>query len=274
MISTHGLSFRQQKTIQMLQTCTHEYPFSVQLFGADPKYMEKSVIILNEFKPDILDINMGCPVKKVTKKGAGAALMSTPSLAEELIKIAVDNSRAPVTVKFRAGVDLDSLSAVSFGELAQNAGASAVTVHGRTWSQGFSGSANWDLIKEVKQALDIPVIGNGDVLSKAQGLARLKQSGCDGIMIGRGALGNPWIFSEQEKPDNNFDICRIVLQHLCYIEEYLPAERMLGCIKNNIGKYFTNIQGSSAMRRMVYDSKSFSELKHNIIHLMDTSELQ
>ncbi len=269
MISCHGLVYRQKKTLQMLASHRDERPVSFQLFGADIKAMAEAADILNEFEPDLVDINMGCPVKKVTKKGAGAALMATPHLAEEIITEVVKNSHHPVTVKFRSGVAHDSISCVDFAKMAEQCGASAITVHGRTWSQGFTGAANWEHIRSVKNNVSIPVIGNGDILSFSDAHQRLETTGCDGVMIGRGALGNPWVFNSKDRPVDDKTILAGAIRHLQLMEQHLNVDLLLAIIKNHIGRYFKNLPGSSRMRRKIYDSTSFAELKFLVTDVKD-----
>lgn len=261
MISCHGLCYRQAKTIEMLKSIEDERPVAFQLFGADPQLMGEAAAIASSFNPDILDINMGCPVKKVTKRGAGAALMGNIPLAEKIISQVVQKSDRPVTVKFRAGTDSKNINCVDFGIMAENAGASAVVVHGRTWAQGFTGSADRSHVKAVKKSVAIPVIGNGDVCTHQQGLEMMAETGCDGVMVGRAALGNPWIFSEDDRPESHFAILSGALQHVEYMEQFLPTDRLLGCIKNHLGRYFKGLPGSSAMRRSVYECPTFESLK-------------
>lgn len=264
MISCHGLFYNQPKTIAMLASVPEEQPVSFQLFGAEPQIMAQAAKTLSAYSPDLIDINMGCPVKKVTKKGAGAAMMKNPQLAQDVIKAVLDNSNCPVTVKFRTGPDNSNLNAVSFGLMAEKNGVAAVTVHGRTWAQGFTGVADWQAIKEVKDALNIPVIGNGDIQSYEQGLSRMEETGCDGVMIGRAALGNPWIFSPEKSPEDISQVLNGVQLHLQLMEEHLPVDRMIGCIKNHIGRYFKNMKGSSAMRKAVFSCSTFDQLKQLI----------
>ncbi len=271
MISCHGLAFGQQKTLDMTASCPEERPVSFQLFGAEPEMMARAAAILKTIKPDLIDINMGCPVKKVTKKGAGAALMKDPLLADEIIRAVKRESGLPVTVKFRAGTDSRNITAVQFGEMAEDAGVSAITVHGRTWSQGFSGSADWQIITEVKKHISIPVIGNGDILTFQDGISMMNQTGCDGVMIGRGAMGNPWVFQESGKPKKLAGILPAVFRHLDLMERHLNTDRLIGYIKNHIGRYFKGLPGSSKIRKSIYDSSSFTELKNTLAELEKNS---
>ncbi len=260
MISCHGLAYQQKKTIKMLSSIPEETPVAFQLFGADIATMAKAAYLLNDYKPDLVDINMGCPVKKVTKKGAGAALMSAPNTAKKIIREVVKNSEVPVTVKFRKGVDNKTINCINFAKMAEDSGVSAITVHGRTWAQGFSGFADWESIAEVKKSVSIPVIGNGDIGSYEDAMNKLTTSGCDGVMIGRSVLGNPWIFSGVSRPEELIQILRTVIRHLDLMQKYLEVDRLLAVIKNHIGRYFKHLPGSSNIRKLVFESKTFDEL--------------
>ncbi len=268
MISCHGLVYSQKKTLAMLASVPEERPVSFQLFGADPYMMAKAADILNNFEPDLVDINMGCPVKKVTKKGAGAALMSTPEIARNIIEEVVKNSNAPVSVKFRKGVDSKTVTCLDFAQMAEDSGAAALTVHGRTWSQGFTGFSDWQSISSVKKAVSLPVIGNGDITSYQDAQEKMALAGCDAVMIGRGALGNPWVFNSNGRPENLISILKAVLRHLDLMEEHLDVNRLLAVVKNHIGRYFKNLQGSSKLRRQVYESDSFTSLYQMIQKLL------
>lgn len=262
MISCHGLVYQQKKTLQMLASVSEEKPVSFQLFGADVYTMAKATDLLNKFQPDLVDINMGCPVKKVTKKGAGAALMATPELAKQIISEVVKNSESPVTVKFRTGVSSSSETCIDFSKMAEQSGAAAITVHGRNWAQAFTGSANWHTISKVKKSISIPVIGNGDVSSYDDARKRMETSGCDGVMIGRAALGNPWVFSKDGRPVSYGQILPGVLRHIELMERYIDVHRLFAVVKNHVGRYFKNLEHSSTIRKHIYDCKSFSDLKN------------
>ena len=272
MISCHGLLYRQLKTMAMLQSVPQEHPMALQLFGADPDIMGKAAALCAPTLPDFIDINMGCPVPKVTKRGAGAALMRDPLLAARIIEEVRKQGKRPVTVKIRAGVDSTHKNAVSFAQMAEKAGASAIIVHGRTWAQGFTGKADWQIIAAVKEALSIPVIGNGDILSYDDGLLMQEQTGCDGVMIGRGALGNPWIFTRAGRPDDFSSLMKGVLRHLELREQlYSLTDYSLGSIKNHIGRYFKLIPGCARFRKLVYESSRYTELKENMLSLERTA---
>ena len=261
MISCHGLCYRQKNTIRMLHSVEEERPVAFQLFGAEPDTMKEAAKILMEFSPDMVDINMGCPVKKVTRKGAGAALMTTPLTAAAVIKGVVEASEVPVTVKMRLGKESASINVVEFAKMAEECGAAAVTVHARTWAQAFSGTPQIEYISEVKNALSIPVIGNGDIESYAGGLKMMEETGCDGVMIGRGALGNPWVFSEQGRPETIEAISRVAFKHLSLLENFLPPGSILGYVKNQISRYYKGVHGSAMLRKEIFAAPSLDALK-------------
>lgn len=195
MINAKALCYDDEKTKGMLKIEEEEHPVAVQIFGSEPEFIASATEILNEHSNEILDINMGCPAPKVVKNGDGSALMKTPQLAAKVIEAAAKKSKKPVTVKFRKGWDEDSINAVEFAKMAEASGAQAITIHGRTRAQYYSGTADWDIIEEIKNAVKIPIIGNGDIVTIEDAINIRKNTGCDAIMIGRGAQGNPWIFN-------------------------------------------------------------------------------
>ena len=261
MISCHGLVYQQKNTIDMLQIVSEERPVNIQLFGNEPEIMGQATAILADYPLDLIDINMGCPVRKVIKKGAGAALMKQPELAEKIIKQVCANTTRPVTVKIRTGWSHDKITAPDFAKMIEQAGASAVAVHGRTWTDGFGGTVDQTVIKEVKKAVSIPVIGNGDILSYEDGLAMMTETDCDGVMIGRAALGNPFVFRPEGRPATAAGIFPALNRHLELIEKYYPIDRVLARTKNQAGRYFKGLPGSSKLRQMIYSAGSFTELK-------------
>ena len=265
MISSHGLTYRQQNTIDMLQTIPEERPVNMQLFGSEPDIMGEAAAILCEIVDvDLIDINMGCPVKKVIKRGAGCALMREPKIASEIIRKVVDNAKVPVTVKFRSGWNHHTITAVNFAKMAEDSGASMVTVHARTWTDGFSGDVDWDVIRAVKKAVKVPVIGNGDILSHDEGVKMMRETGCDGVMIGRAALGNPQVFKPGSMMPSRQSRLTALKRHLELIARFFPMEWALGKTKNHAGKYFKGLHGGSTIRARIYDCKDFEELKQTV----------
>lgn len=196
MVSAKAISYNNKNTVDLLRVEESERPASLQLFGSEPELIGEVVKKIDGRNYDVLDFNMGCPVPKVVNNGEGSALMKDPDLAFRIMEQLVKNSTKPVTVKLRKGFDSEHINAVEIAKAAEAAGVNAVAVHGRTRAQYYSGEADWDIIRQVKEAVKIPVIGNGDVTSPEKAKALVEQTGCDGIMIGRGAEGNPWIFRQ------------------------------------------------------------------------------
>ncbi len=196
MASCKGLCYSDRKTAELLSVTEAERPMAVQLFGAEPEFMTGAVKIAEKYNPEIIDINAGCPMPKIVGGGAGSALMKTPELFGEVVAAAVKATQLPVTVKIRKGWDDSSVNAVEMAKIAEANGVAAVAVHGRTKVQLYSGKADWDIIREVKRAVNIPVIGNGDVTTPEQCKAMYDYTGCDLVMIGRGSYGRPWLFGQ------------------------------------------------------------------------------
>ncbi len=265
MISCHGLVYDQNKTKEMIATVPEEQPLALQLFGSEPEIMGQAAAIIDKEPVAMIDINMGCPVRKVIKKGAGSALMQAPRLAEEIIRQVVAATKKPVTVKIRTGWNHHSINAPEFAKMAEEAGASAVAIHARTWSDGFSGEVDYSVIAKVKETITIPVIGNGDIHTYDEGIKLMKETGCDGVMIGRAALGAPWIFSANINiaPSRSLRL-KALNRHLELIDQFLPAERLLGKIKNHAGKYIKGLPGSSTFRRKIFDQETFVSLQNYI----------
>ena len=197
MVSTNGLLYDNKKTMTMLQTLSEEHPLTMQVFGGDKEVMKEGAILVDKYcDADIIDVNFGCPAGKVNRSGGGAKWMLTPDDAKEAVELIVKNVNRPVTAKFRIGWDEKRINVIEFAKAMEAAGVSAVAVHGRTRAQMYEGKANWDYIRQVKEAVSVPVIGNGDIKSPKDAKRMLDETGCDAVMIGRGVLGNPWLIKE------------------------------------------------------------------------------
>ena len=261
MISCHGLVYGQQKTLVMMKTVPEERPFAIQLFGNDPEIMGRAAAIVSSHPVDIIDINMGCPVRKVVKKGSGAALMKDFKRAESIIRSVIANTELPVTIKFRSGWNETSIVAPEFAAMAEAAGAAAVTVHARTWSQMFGGLADRNVIARVKESVSIPVIGNGDITSHADGLDMMAETGCDGVMVGRGALGNPWVFQPGGLPDSLGGRLPVLRRHMELAGQHLDAERLLFRIKNHASRYLAGLPGAAKIRQQITGCETLQNIK-------------
>ena len=261
-----------EKEVEKLQPSRGGRAFSVQIFGRDPGQLAASARLAVNAGAGLVDINMGCPSRKVTKGSAGAALMRIPQLAEELVRAVGEAiaGRAQVTVKIRAGWDAQHRDAPQFAARMVAAGAAAVAVHGRTASQGFKGHADLEIIKQVKQAVDVPVIGNGDIKQVAHMERMFEQTGCDGVMIGRAALGDPWIFSRcaawwrgepEPPPPSNADRLRMYLRHLELYLEIASTWRSVVEMRKFAGWYVKGFAGASALRKTIYGLLETDEVR-------------
>ena len=269
MISAKAIYYNNKNTEELLTIHPQETPVSLQLFGSDPKILSEMAKRIQERPFSILDFNMGCPVPKVVNNGEGSALMRSPKLAEEILSALVKAVDKPVTVKIRKGFDEAHCNAVELARIAEGCGAAAIAVHGRTREQYYSGRADWDIIRQVKQAVKIPVIGNGDVDSPRKAREMLEQTGCDGVMIGRAAQGNPWIFrdtvcyletGEVPKPPEPEEKKQTVLEHarlqLQYKGEYTAVREM----RKHLAWYTAGMPHSARFRQAINSMETFEEL--------------
>ena len=270
MVSAKAIQYHNRNTKALLEIHPEECPVSLQLFGSDPDIMSEVAKSIEALPFAILDINMGCPVPKIVKNGEGSALMKQPKLVHEIVKKTVRAIQKPVTVKIRKGFDDTSINAVEIAKIIEDAGGAAVAVHGRTREQYYSGKADWDIIRQVKEAVSIPVIGNGDVLSGEDAVAMQRETGCDGVMIGRGAQGNPWIFSElleyertgsiPARPSQQ-ELTEMMLRHarlqMQYKGEYLGIREM----RKHVSWYTKGLPNSAKLRAEINAVESYEELE-------------
>ena len=270
MISAKAIQYNNRNTKALLEIHPEEEPVSLQLFGSDPEVISEIAKRIEELPFAILDINMGCPVPKIVRNGEGSALMNQPKLVYEIVSKTAKAIQKPVTVKIRKGFNEESINAVEIAKIIEDAGAAAIAVHGRTREQYYSGKADWDIIRQVKEVVSIPVIGNGDVVSGESALAMMRATGCDGVMIGRGAQGNPWIFSElveyektgvmPARPSNE-ELKEMMLRHarlqIQYKGEYLGIREM----RKHVSWYTTGLPNSAKLRGEINAVEYYEELE-------------
>ena len=277
-VSAHGIIRKNEKTLNMIKFSEFERPIGIQIFGDTPEVMESAArLVYEKFKPDLIDINYGCPVPKVTKKGAGSAALKDRCLMEDITEAVVKAVDIPVTVKMRAGWNSENIVSTKAGINLEKIGIKAITLHPRTTVQMYRGHANWDLIKELKDSVDIPVIGNGDIKNIDDINKMFTHTNCDGIMIGRAALGNPWFFTQIKKYINNEDFNEISLEErlqICQKHLELLVEihgEVVGSnnMKKHFAWYFKGFKGASFLRKKFVLAKNYSEMTdflYNIRH--------
>lgn len=270
MISAKALQYKNKNTKALLAIHPDEYPVSLQLFGSDPKIMSEMAKMIEELPFQILDINMGCPVPKVVRNGEGSALMKNPELVHEIVSAVSKAIKKPVTVKIRKGFDDDNINAVEIAKIIEDAGGAAIAVHGRTREQYYSGKADWDIIRRVKEAVSIPVIGNGDVTDAASAEALVEQTGCDGIMIGRGAEGNPWIFKqilhymetgETLARPTQHEVKEMMLRHARMQVEYKGGTIGIREMRKHVAWYTAGFPHSAKLRAAINQVESLQALE-------------
>lgn len=273
MVSAMGLKYSPEKSGELRLVSPEEKPVAMQIFGSDPDSMARAASVFGAAF-DIIDINMGCPTLKIVKGGAGAALMKTPALAAEIVRRVKDAAQKPVTVKIRKGWDGDSINAVEFAVLMQQSGADAVTVHGRTREQFYAGRADWDIIRQVKSALDIPVIANGDVASPEDYHEILYATGADAVMIGRACQGNPFIFREITRTGQagagTAELSGVILEHARGLAAVYGEKHAAMIMRKHLGWYTRGLQSASKLRMMASHASSMADIAafcDNILHL-------
>lgn len=279
MVSADGLVYSYDKTAPYARFNDDQRPFGIQIFGSKPDIMAKAVQKISDFKPDFIDINMGCPVKKVIKRGAGSALMNNPlnaCLIVEKVKSECEKQSMPLCVKIRSGWDHNSINAIEFARGVADAGADMIIIHPRTRSQMFAGKSDWSLIKRLKSQIDIPVIGNGDVISAEDANRMMSETNCDGVMIGRGAVGKPWIFQQikylwqkgilwHPQPE---EIIETINQHYYLLlrekGEFVGIREM----RKHLSAYTKGYPGSAQIRNLINQSEDISQIKQAVKKLI------
>ncbi len=272
LLSSMAMYYKSQRTFNMFDWTVAESPFAVQLYGSDPQVMAEAARLVADYGAEIVDINMGCWVPKVAKTGAGAALLRDVCTATRVVEAVVKAVSVPVTVKVRSGWDPQNLTAVPFARAAEQAGVAAIAVHARTASQGFSGKANWDMIRQVKQAVNIPIIGNGDVITPEDAARMFTETGCDAVMIGRGALGNPWVFQQMAhylrtgkkmpRPGAK-ELALTAIHHAeLMLETTKLAERQaIQELRGQLTKYHLGIRTAATLRDQLVKANSLEDIR-------------
>ena len=266
MVSAKGMMYNMNRSEPLLVTDPKERPVGVQIFGSEPEIMAKEAAILAERDFDFIDINMGCPVPKIVNNGEGSALLKDTELAGRIIKAVSSAVDKPVTVKIRAGFDKDSINAVLMAKTAEENGAAAIAVHARTREMFYQGEADWNIIKAVKDAVNIPVIGNGDIRNSDDMKRMKEETGCDSVMVGRAAKGNPWIFAELKDPDNFTpptvsDIKETMLRHASMMLSQKGEYTAIHEMRKHVAWYMAGVRNSSKMRREINTVSTFAELE-------------
>ena len=273
MVSAKAIYYRNRNTEALLSIDERELPVSLQLFGSDADIISEMATRIEERPFSILDLNMGCPVPKVAGNGEGSALMKNPALVEEIVSKTVKAIKKPVTVKIRKGFDAAHVNAVEIARIAEASGAAAVAVHGRTREQYYQGKADWDIIRQVKEAVRIPVIGNGDVVSPESAEAMLRETGCDGIMIGRGAQGNPWLFGqilhwmetgEKKAPPTKEELKQMILCHARLLVEHKGNYTGIREMRKHVAWYTAGYPHSAKLRARINEVEDLEKLEYFI----------
>lgn len=260
MVSAKGLCYGNRGTAELLVTSENDCPKAVQIFGAEPDFMRRAVQDERLQKFDIIDVNMGCPVRKIVNNGEGSALLKQPERVYDIVKAMTSATDKPVTVKIRSGFSEGEINAVEIAKVIEEAGGAAVTVHARTREQFYAGNADWSVIADVKKAVKIPVIGNGDVVTKDDCIRIMEETGCDGVMIGRGALGKPYIFAQYDDKPYDFNVKAAIWKHIDKLREYLPERTVINQMKMQLCWYAKNTGNVKAVRKSIAELKNSEDL--------------
>ncbi|NLC77575.1 MAG: tRNA dihydrouridine synthase DusB [Clostridia bacterium] len=273
MISAKALVYNNKRTRELLNIDGEKGPLAVQLFGSEPETVAQGAVLAQEAGADIIDLNMGCPAPKIVKNGEGSALMQDPALAQAIVKETVKSVTVPVTVKIRAGWCASTINAVTFAKAMVEAGAQAITVHGRTREQFYAGKADWDIIRQVADAVEVPVIGNGDIWTPQDAARMLADTGCQGVMIGRGSLGNPWIFSRtvayleqgvllpEPAPEERL---AMALRHLELVVHFKGEQVGVREMRKHLAWYIKGMRGAARMREQLFKAETVSQVQEII----------
>lgn len=279
MVSAKGFKYKNKNTEELITIDERERPTSLQIFGEDPDIMGEMAAAINDRNFDILDVNMGCPVPKVVNNGEGSALMKEPEKIAAIIKSLKRNSKKPVTIKIRAGFTVENKNAVEVAKIAEQAGVDAIAVHGRTRSQFYEGKADWDIIRAVKEAVNIPIIGNGDVVTELDAKKMIEETGCDGIMIARGARGNPWIFNHINHyletgnifpPPDADEFLSMILRQARWMIEYKGLYTGVREMRKHISWFTTGYPNSTRLRGEVNKLETYEDLKKLVETYVDS----
>ena len=269
MISADAVARNQEKTVRMLDMAADEHPVGVQLFGSLPEYIARAVKVVENFGPDLIDLNIGCPVKKVVKKNGGAALLKNPTLAGEIMSAAVENSSLPVTIKIRTGWNKNSDTYLKLGKIAEKAGIAAIAFHPRSRSDGYKERSDWSKITLLKKEVSIPVIGNGDIKTPQDAEAMLSQTGCDAVMIGRAAMRNPYIFSQINEYLDNGNLLpelsiqekiKLTLEHARLMAKQFGERIGILMMRKHLAWYTKGMQGGADLRRQLFTVETYKDI--------------
>lgn len=270
MVSAKAILYKNKNTRALLEVKEEEHPVAVQLFGSDPAVMAEIAVQVEEGPFEIIDVNMGCPVPKIVKNGEGSALMRNPKLAEKILTAMVKATKKPVTVKFRKGFENGDSAAAEFAKMAEASGVAAVAVHGRTREQYYSGKADWNIIRQVKDAVSVPVIGNGDIFEPEDAVRMMEETGCDGVMIARGAKGNPWIFGRTKglmetgitppKPSGG-EIRDMILRHGRMLSECKGEKAGIREMRSHMAWYTSGLPNSASLRNDMNQAETYEDME-------------